>query len=69
MVGLKSQSPRGDKKRLVQMIAKFTRLKICLNMNSKTDKDDRSCDDLAFLSEIISDFRFWQDTFTNRKQK
>ena len=29
-------------------------------MNSKTDKEDRSCDDIAFLSEIIADFRFWQ---------
>jgi len=28
-------------------------------MNSKTDKDDRSCDDIAFLSEIIADFRYW----------
>ena len=29
-------------------------------MNSKTDKEDRSCDDIACLSEIIIDFRFWQ---------
>jgi hypothetical protein len=29
-------------------------------MNSKTDKEGKSCDDIAFLSEIISDFRFWQ---------
>jgi hypothetical protein len=32
-----------------------------LNIDSKTDKEDRSCDDIAFLSEIISDFRFWQE--------
>ncbi len=29
-------------------------------MNFKTDKEDRSCDDIAFLSEIIANFRFWQ---------
>ena len=29
-------------------------------MNSKTDKEDRGCDDIAFLSKIIEDFRFWQ---------
>jgi len=32
-----------------------------LKIDSKTDKEDRSCDDIAFLSEIISDFRFWQE--------
>jgi hypothetical protein len=36
------------------------RKKICLNINFKTDKEDISCDDIAFLSEIIADFRFWQ---------
>ena len=25
-------------------------------MNSKTDKEDTSCDDIAFLSEIIANF-------------
>jgi len=34
--------------------------KICLNMNFKTDKEDRSCDDIAFLSEIITNSRYWQ---------
>ena len=29
-------------------------------MNSKTDREDRGCDDIALLSEIIADFRFWQ---------
>jgi hypothetical protein len=29
-------------------------------MDSKTDKENRGCDDIAFLSEIIEDFRFWQ---------
>ena len=29
-------------------------------MNSKTDKENRSCDDIAFLFEIITNFRFWQ---------
>jgi hypothetical protein len=33
-------------------------------MNSKTDKEDRSCDDIAFLSEIIADFRLWQEIAT-----
>jgi hypothetical protein len=32
-------------------------------MNSKTDKEDRSFDNIAFLSEIIADFRFWQEIF------
>ena len=27
-------------------------------MNSKTDKESRGCDDIAFLSEIIVNFRF-----------
>ena len=30
-------------------------------MNSKTDKESRSCDDIAFLSEIIANFIFWQE--------
>jgi hypothetical protein len=30
-------------------------------MPFKTDKEDRGCDDIAFLSEIIADFRFWQE--------
>ena len=38
-------------------IHKIFKAKICLNMNSKTDKENRSCDDIAFLSEIIADFR------------
>ena len=29
-------------------------------MNSKTDKESRSCDDIAFLSEIITNSRYWQ---------
>jgi hypothetical protein len=29
-------------------------------MNSETDKEDISYDDIAFLYEIIADFRFWQ---------
>ena len=42
-------------------IHKIFKAKICLNMNSKTDKENRSCDDIAFLSEIIENFRFWQE--------
>ena len=30
-------------------------------MNSKPDKEDRRCDDIAFLSEIIDNFIFWQE--------
>jgi hypothetical protein len=37
-------------------VYKIFKEKICLNMNSKTDKKNRRCDDIAFLSEIISDF-------------
>ena len=36
-------------------------------MNSKTDKEDRSFDDISFLSEIIADFRYWQAVFKDRK--
>ena len=36
------------------------KVKLCLNISSKTDKENRSCDDMAFLSEIIVNFRFWQ---------
>ena len=32
-------------------------------MNSKPDKEDRRCDDIAFLSEIIDNFIFWQEIF------
>ena len=28
-------------------------------MNSKPDKEDRRCEDIAFLSEIIDNFIFW----------
>jgi len=31
-----------------------------LNMNSKTDKKSGSCDDIAFLSEIITNSKYWQ---------
>ena len=30
-------------------------------MNSKMDRENRSYDDIAFLSEIIINFIFWQD--------
>ena len=35
-------------------------------MNSKTDKENRSYDDIAFLSEIIANSRFWQEIFKDR---
>ena len=28
-------------------------------MNSKTDKEDRGYDDITFLSEIITNSRYW----------
>jgi len=31
---------------------------ICLNISSKTDKECSSCDDIAFLSEIITNSRY-----------
>ena len=30
-------------------------------MNSKTDREDRGFDDIAFLSEMIDNFIFWQE--------
>ncbi len=41
-------------------VYKIFEVKICLNLNSKTDRENRSCDGTAFLSEIIEDYRFWQ---------
>jgi len=29
-------------------------------MKSKTDKDDRSCDDIVFLSEIITNSTYYK---------
>ena len=50
-------------KRITQFgseVYKIFKAKICLNMNSKTDKETRSYNYIAFLSEIIANFRFWQ---------
>jgi hypothetical protein len=41
-------------------VFKILKVKLSLNMNSKTDKEGRNCDDIVFLSEIIANFRFWQ---------
>jgi hypothetical protein len=30
-------------------------------MNFKPDKEDRNCDDIAFLSEIIVNYRYWEE--------
>ncbi len=54
------QSKRRDKKMPRSDVYEIYEVKICLNMNSKTDNEDRSCDDIAFLYEIIVNFRFWQ---------
>jgi hypothetical protein len=60
LLDLKAQSTHDNNKRSVRMYTKLFEVKICLNMNFKTDKENRGCDDIAFLSEIISDYRFWQ---------
>jgi hypothetical protein len=33
-----------------------------LNLNSKPDKECRKCGDIVFLSEIIANYMYWQDT-------
>jgi hypothetical protein len=38
-------------------------------MNSKTDKEGRSCDDIAFLFEIITNFIFWQEIYRRESVK
>ena len=55
-----AQTPRVRIARFGSGVYKIFEVKICLNMNSKTDKENRSYDDIAFLSEIIVNFRFWQ---------
>jgi hypothetical protein len=60
LLDLKAQSTHDNNKRSVRMYTKLFEVKICLNMNFKTDKENRGCDDIAFLSEIIADYRFWQ---------
>jgi hypothetical protein len=47
------------------MYTKLFEFKKWLNMEPKTDKENRSCDDIAFLSEIIANSRYWQDTSTS----
>jgi hypothetical protein len=42
---------------------KLFEVKKWLNMESKTDKESRSCDDITFLSEIITNSRYWQEIF------
>jgi hypothetical protein len=69
LADLKAQSKRRDKKMPRSDVYEIYEVKICLNMNSKTDNEDRSCDDIAFLYEIIVNFRFWQDTFTRHHHK
>jgi len=35
-------------------------------MNSKTDKESRSCNDIAFLSEIMANSMYWQAQHLSR---
>ena len=64
-----AQTPRVRIARFGSGVYKIFEVKICLNMNSKTDKENRSYDDIAFLSEIIVNFRFWQVSEIFREQK
>ena len=57
---LKAHSTHGDNQRLFECLHNFE-VKIRLNMNSKPDKEWCKSDDIAFLSEIIENFRFWQE--------
>ena len=57
LVDLKVQSIYRDKNCPVRMYTKLFEFKKLLNMEPKTDKESRSCDDITFLSEIIANFR------------
>jgi hypothetical protein len=57
---LKLQFTRCDKKRPVDMSAKFMRFKKWLNMNSKPDKECEIRDEIALLSEILANSICWQ---------
>jgi len=56
---LKKQTTYCEKIRPGLGYYKIFEIKNCLNMSSKLDKEGRSCDDIAFIFEIIVDFRFW----------
>jgi hypothetical protein len=43
------------------MYTKLFEFKKWLNMEPKTDKERRSCDDIVFLSEIITNSIYWQE--------
>jgi hypothetical protein len=49
------------------MYTKLFEFKKWLNMEPKTDKERRSCDDITFLSEIITNSRYWQDILKDYK--
>ena len=59
LVDLKKQTTYCEKIRPGLGYYKIFEIKNCLNMSSKLDKEGRSCDDIAFIFEIIVDFRFW----------
>jgi len=54
LMDLKSQSKHRDKNCPIWMYTKLFEVKKWLNMEPKTDKESRSCDDITFLSEIIA---------------
>ena len=57
LVDLKVQSKHRDKNCPIWMYTKLFEVKKWLNMEPKTDKESRSCDDITFLSEIIANSR------------
>ena len=57
LVDLKVQSKHRDKNCPIWMYTKLFEVKKWLNMEPKTDKESRSCDDITFLSEIIVNSR------------
>ena len=53
LVDLKVQSKRRDKKMPRSDVYEIYEVKICLNINSKLDKESRRCDDIAFPYKIL----------------
>jgi hypothetical protein len=62
-VDLKAQSKHRDKNCPVRMNTKLFEFKKRLNMEPKTDKERSSRDDITFLSEIITNSRYWQEFY------
>ena len=60
LVDLKVQSKHREKNRPVRMHTKLFEFKKWLNMEPKTVKESKSCDDITLLSEIITNSIYWQ---------